>query len=274
MRVLLLGANGMLGSDTRTRWADTELTALDYPAVDLADRTSVGRVVAAAKPDLILNCTGYTAVDDAESHEAEADALNGTGVGFLAEAAREAGAQLVHYSTDYVFDGAKSDGYGEGDAPRPLSAYGRTKLRGETLLKASGARYYLVRTSWLYGRHGKNFVDTMLKLADSGKPLRVVNDQIGKPTYTVDLALATRSLVLDRAPGGTYHLVNENATSWYDFAVEIFRQADRSVTVEPVPTSSVPRPAPRPAHSALRNTKRPPLRPWRAALADYLAIRK
>lgn len=274
MRVLVLGSSGMLGWDTLARWKDQEPIRLDFPGLDLTNRTSVDAAVQSVRPELIVNCTGYTAVDDAESHESQAEALNATGVGYLGAAARAAGAIVVHYSTDYVFDGTRREGYAEDDSPAPLSAYGRTKLHGEEQLKASGARFYLIRTSWLYGHYGKNFVDTMLRLADKGKPIRVVNDQVGKPTWTVDLAAATRSLVFDHAPFGVYHLVNEGATPWYDFAVEIFRQAGKSIAVEPVPTSAFPRPAKRPAWSVLTNTKRPQLRPWQQALAAYFAPRR
>ena len=188
--------------------------------------------------------------------------MNGDAVG-IAEAAKTLGIPIVHYSTDYVFSGDFSLGYSE-DAPRkPLNAYGRSKATGEEHLERSGAKYYLVRTSWLYGKRGKNFVDTMLRLADEKKELRVVNDQHGKPTYAVDLARATKELLTTPRPFGTYHVTNEGETTWYDFAVRILQLAGKQTAVVPVSSKEFPTPAKRPTYSSLINTKLPPIRRWK-----------
>ena len=225
------------------------------------------------KPDAIINAAAYTAVDQCESQEELATRVNGDAVGYLAEAAKTLGIPIVHYSTDYVFSGDFSLGYSE-DAPRkPLNAYGRSKATGEEHLERSGAKYYLVRTSWLYGKRGKNFVDTMLRLADEKKELRVVNDQHGKPTYAVDLARATKELLTTPRPFGTYHVTNEGETTWYDFAVRILQLAGKQTAVVPVSSKEFPTPAKRPTYSSLINTKLPPIRRLEEALSEYLSSR-
>ncbi len=203
----------------------------------------------------------------------------------MAQACREIGATFVHISTDYVFRGDSKKGYSEDVATHPLNAYGRTKELGEKLildemdLESSEAyspgNYFIIRTSWLFGKHGKNFVDTMLKLGleslKTGKELKVVDDQHGKPTYAADLAQEVKWLVESHEyPSGIYHITNEGETSWYQFARVIFELANMPVTVIPCTSSEFPRPAQRPQYAALINTKLPPLRPWKEALSSYL----
>lgn len=206
-----------------------------------------------------------------EQVEEKAAAINATAVGAMAAACNQLGIPLVHISTDYVFDGHKQSGYSEDDTTgNPQNAYGRTKLAGEQALLAATKKYYLVRTSWLYGHGGKNFVTTMIHLGTTKPKLRVINDQHGKPTSTRDLAQFILDLVRDQAPFGIYHGVNEGATTWFEFATEIFRQQGIATPIDPCATTEYPTPAKRPAWSILLNTKRPAVRPWTEALADYL----
>lgn len=270
MRVTLLGAGGMLATALATAFDDTELAPLTQAECDITVPESVHASLSAARPDVILNAAAYTAVDDAESHEALATAVNGTGVGTLGAAARALGATVVHYSTDYVFPGTNPNGYAEDDEVGPVNAYGRSKLAGETALRASGAAHYIIRTAWLYGPNGKNFVDTILRLARDKGTLSVVNDQTGSPTYTDDLAKAARTLVEVQPPFGTYHRTNDGRATWYDVAQAALEIADIRAELKPVTSAEFPRPASRPAFSILRSTKLPPLRPWREALEDYL----
>ncbi len=271
MKILVLGANGMLGQAIVQGWSEFDMVGLDRPEIDITKPQEITRALVSYRPNLVVNCAAYTAVDDCETHEAEADKVNGTAVGYIAKACEAQRLPIIHISTDYVFDGKKESGYVETDEPlQPISAYGRTKLHGEQQLMLSTKRFYLVRTAWLYGPGGKNFVQTMLTLGTTKPELNVVNDQHGKPTFTRDLAQFMKGLVTDRAPYGVYHGVNEEPTTWYDFTVEIFRQAGITTPVKPCSTQEFPRPAQRPAWSILRNTKRPPLRSWREAMRDYL----
>lgn len=261
----------MLGSDLVAAFDDYNVVAWDYEDLDITNAEDVLSKIQALKPDIILNAAAYTDVDKAEEESEKARALNVAAVTYLAEACRCCDAILVHYSTDYVFHGDKDGEYDENDElGGALNTYGSTKLAGEKNLRG---KFYLIRTSWLYGHNGKNFIETMLSLAEKGE-VNVVNDQIGKPTYTVDLAQATRELIEDNAEFGTYHLVNEGAVTWYDFAKEIFQLSGLDVKVTPLSTEELKRPAKRPSNSRLKNTKRPPLRSYEEALKDYLTTRK
>lgn len=271
--ILLLGSCGMLGTAFQELFASTpqkNVVAWDKEELDITDDKAVQAALAELKPDIVVNCAAYTDVDGAETNEELANRINGDAVGFLAHACKAASATLVHFSTDYVFDGENADGYAE-DAPlAPINAYGRSKALGEKLLQNNTDRFYLVRTSWLYGLNGRNFVATMLKLGREKPELKVVNDQHGKPTSTRDLAVFAWQLVADAAPFGTYHGVNEPETTWFDFTDEIFRLANIQTPIEPCTSAAFPRPARRPTWSSLRNTKRSLLRPWHDALYDYL----
>ncbi|MGB8380303.1 MAG: dTDP-4-dehydrorhamnose reductase [Dermatophilaceae bacterium] len=252
MRILVTGADGMLGQDVvRTlREAGHEVTATDLPEVDILDPKSCQQGVAGH--GVVVNTAAYTAVDDAESHEATAFAVNAVGPSILARTARAAGARLVHISTDYVFGGDGTSPYPE-DAPlAPRSAYGRTKAAGEWAVRAECPDSLIVRTAWLYGPGGPNFVKTMVRLARERESLSVVNDQRGQPTTTRHLARFIADLLSARAPAGIYHGTCEGETTWYDFTWEIFGLLglDRE-RVTPSTTDAFPRPAPRPAYSVL-----------------------
>lgn len=274
--ILVIGANGMLGHDLMAV-LEGDVRGLDLPEIDITSLESVRRVLLTLKPAIIINAAAYTDVDGCEANIEQAMAVNGEGVGLLALTAREIGATLVQISTDYIFDGLKGSPYLEDDAYRPLSVYGESKLAGE-LNAAMAPSHLIVRTQWLYGVHGKNFVETMLRLAAEKSELSVVDDQIGSPTWTQDLALAIKAL-LDRGCCGTYHAANSGFCSWNEFAKAIFEQEGLQITVNGMTTKELNRPANRPLYSTLdcgkleRDTGFRP-QPWRDALREYLKQRK
>ena len=273
--ILVVGANGMLGRDLMALLGD-RAEGVDIGEIDITSLESVLAVVGARKPEVVINCAAYTDVDGCESNTETAMAVNGEGVGYLAMACRDVGALLVQVSTDYVFDGGKGTPYVEDDAPRPLSVYGESKLAGE-MNAAFTPEYLIVRTQWLYGLHGKNFVETMLRLGAEKDELTVVDDQIGSPTWTVDLARAIIALI-DSGCRGIYHAANAEFCSWNDFARAIFEEAGLAVSVKPMTTAELNRPARRPLYSTLEcgklaaDTGFQP-QPWRSALRDYLKLR-
>lgn len=272
--IVLLGKSGMLGRAVEAALASRGLafSAFDRASVDVTRPEQI-RDAIAPSTRLVLNCTAFTDVDGAEEQEQLAQAVNGAAVGLLAERARQVDALLVHFSTDYVFSGDADAPY-EADSPRsPLNAYGRSKLAGERLLEASEARYLLLRTSWLYAAWGKNFVRTMLGLMRTRTSVRVVDDQVGRPTSVVSLAEGTLALV-ECGATGTYHLTDGGQCTWFDFAQGIARLAKVDCAVTPCASSEFPRPAPRPKYSVLSLGKTEALLgklpDWRVPLARTL----
>jgi dTDP-4-dehydrorhamnose reductase len=254
MRVLVTGAGGQLGHDLvgLCTAAGDEVVACDHATLDVADRERVLQVVAVSAPDAVVHAGAWTNVDGCETDPDRAYAVNALGTRHVAEAARMVGARVCYVSTDYVFDGTGSRPYHEWDATNPVSVYGRSKLGGEAVLGPDDA---IVRTSWVCGRHGRNFVRTVLTRAAQSQPLTVVDDQHGCPTFTEDLAAAIRMMVVARLPG-LFHVTNQGATTWYRFARDAVEAAGFDVDlVSPIPTSALdpPRPAPRPAYSVLDN---------------------
>ncbi|OUC95300.1 dTDP-4-dehydrorhamnose reductase [Streptosporangium minutum] len=274
-RWLITGASGMLATELlgRLQAAGESVLALRRDELDLRDGPAVRHLVSACRPDTVVNCAAWTAVDDAETHEAEALAVNGHGVRALAEACERLGARLIQPSTDYVFDGTALDPYREDARTCPVNAYGRTKLAGErAVLEVLPETGYVVRTAWLYGATGKNFVRTMADLERTRPTLDVVDDQVGPPTWAGDLAAGIIELGRTGPPPGVYHATGSGQTSWYGFAREIFKlvgaDPDR---ITPVSTKEFARPAPRPAYSVLGHERwsragLPPMRDWREAL--------
>jgi dTDP-4-dehydrorhamnose reductase len=296
MRLALIGGSGMLAHMVAAvAPPHYDVFPFDLPQLDIGVRDQVLGAMGSLRPHVIVNCAAYTNVDACETQEELATRVNGTGAGHLAEAAREAGAVLVHISTDYVFDGSKKTPYTEEDPPNPLSAYGRSKLAGEEAIRDSGLlRYFILRTSWLYGPGGKNFVETIARLAGEREELRVVADQLGSPTYTEDLARAIFQLLALDTPGttgltphevyGIYHFANEGVCSWHAFAeaiVERLRQrgeANRLLRVVPISTEDYPLPAPRPPYSVFakdryRAATGQEIPDWMNALDRYFAFR-
>ncbi|KRC60483.1 NAD(P)-dependent oxidoreductase [Agromyces sp. Root81] len=272
MRTLITGASGMLGRDLQRAFSDRDVTALDRNGLDVTDASAV--LDAVAGHDVVVNAAAYTRVDAAESDEDTAYAVNALGAKHLAQAASVHGARLVQVSTDYVFDGTSTTPYPE-DAPlSPVSAYGRTKAAGEALALAENpGRTYVVRTAWLYGEHGPNFAATMLRLASERESWNVVDDQIGQPTWSFDLARKIAELVGSGAPGGIFHGTSSGRTSWFGFAQEILRLAGLDPErISPIPSSSYPTPAPRPSfsvlgHDAWGRIGLAEMRDWRTAVA-------
>ncbi len=276
MRLVVTGASGMLGQDLVAAGTDAghEVVGLSHEELDITDPAQLEASFEILEPEAVINCAAWTDVDGAEAEEAAATAVNGEGAGNVAAAAAQAGASVVFPSTDYVFDGTKTDPYVESDTVGPISAYGRSKLAGEEATAAANPRSYIVRTSWVFGPEGKNFVETMLGLAEKGEA-RVVDDQIGSPTYTAHLADGLLLLVETDALG-LHHMTGAGSCSWYEFAGEIFRQAGLDVNLEPVPTSEMLRPATRPA-SAILDSERSDaiaLPDWQRGLAEYLERRQ
>lgn len=266
----------MLGQALQQALSGHTLHVLTHREVDITDAVAVDQTLRSIQPDYLINAAAYTKVDDCETQQDLAMRNNGIAPGVLATVAKQHGCTLIHFSTDYIFSGNQATGYVETDqSDQPVNYYGQTKLAGEQAILQSGLKeFYIIRTAWLYGPHGINFVDTMLQLAKSKPQLNVVNDQHGSPTYTVDLAAATRQFTEQALPYGIYHLTNAGNCTWYDFAQEIFRQTKLPVTVEPCSSAAFPRPAKRPTYSILLNTKLASLRPWQQALAAYLVTVK
>lgn len=278
--ILITGGRGMLAhafsAVLKERGRTPFLAA--HADCDVASADQVAALFAKVRPTLVLNCAAYTKVDLAEKEQDQADRCNGHAPGVLAEACRRGGAALVHFSTDYVFDGSARRAWRVDDPVNPRSAYGRSKLLGERAIQANPpARWLILRTAWLYGPNGPNFVQTMLNAARAGKPLKVVNDQAGSPTYTFDLAEATLDL-LGRGASGIWHVANAGQTTWFDFATAIFEEWGLSAALSPTTSAdwkaTKPDSAPRPAYSVLdiepfeRLVGRP-MRPWREALRAY-----
>lgn len=271
-RILVTGKNGQVGWELqRTLMTLGEVIAVDRTQMDLADADSIRNCIREVKPNLIVNAAAYTAVDKAESEVDLAMAINGLAPGIMAEEAKRLGAAIVHYSTDYVFDGTKTGPYTEDDTPRPLSIYGKSKLAGEEAIKAVGCPHLTLRTSWVYGARGKNFLRTILKLAKERPELRVVNDQVGAPTWCRHLAEATVHIlaqlyspaVYDPARvsdvSGTYHLTTGGRTTWFGFATEIMNYASLAnepmPELLPIPSEHYLTAAKRPKNSLLSNGK-------------------
>ncbi len=276
MRLLVTGARGMLGQDvvSAALARGHEVQGLDRGTLDVRDAEAVRARLKSWRPAAVVNCAAYTDVDGAESAYDAALAVNEAGARHVAAAAAEVDASVLYLSTDYVFDGSKPEPYAESDAPNPLSAYGRSKLAGERATAAANERSVIIRTSWLFGLAGPNFVETMLRLAREREAVRVVNDQVGCPTYTRDLATALIELAEGKAYG-IHHIVGNGRCSWYEFATQIFSAAQVKCEVLACATDEMERVAPRPANSALGSLRHDSclLRSWIPALDDYLARR-
>lgn len=276
MKILVTGAGGMLGRDIEVaaRNAGHEVIACTRLDLDITDAEAVRERLQRDRPAIVFNCAAWTDVDGAEAAEEEATKINAEGAGIVATEAAEVGAEIIQISTDYVFDGSKRTPYVEDDPTAPLSAYGRSKLAGERAVAAANRRHFIVRTSWLYGTGGSNFVETMLRLAGDHGEVLVVHDQVGSPTYTWHLAYGLLRLI-EKAAYGVHHMTAQGSCSWFEFAREIFDQAGVECRVLSSTTEMLGRPAPRPAYSVLRSARNKEIKlpTWRDGLAGYLAQR-
>ena len=277
MRVLVAGAGGMLGSDVVEACADRghEVYGLSRSELDVTRPAAVERAFVDLAPDAVVNCAAYTNVDRAEAEEDAAMLLNDTGAGLLSSAAAAHDCKVLYVSSDYVFDGSKRRPYVESDLTGAISAYGRSKQAGETSVAIANRRHFIVRSSWLFGSGGPNFVETMLRLAGEQPEVIVVTDQVGCPTYTRHLAQAI-ALVIESDEYGIHHIAAEGSCSWYEFAQEIFDQEGVECSVLAGTTEMLARPAPRPAYSVLVSERPDPiaLPGWRQGLAEYLSERR
>ena len=270
-KILVTGSNGMLGQDLCPTLMDcgydvieTDIDNLDITNFDMAEN-----VIVKEKPDCIIHCAAYTNVDKAEDDIDNARLINSKGTENLAGICSEYDIPIAYISTDYIFDGKKSVPYEPNDTPNPINNYGLTKLEGEIAIKKYCKKYYIIRTSWLYGHHGKNFAETMLSLRNNPN-LKVVDDQIGCPTWTMELSNGILK-ILEEGKYGTFHVCGSGQTSWYGFAKEIFKQMNFEIDITPCTTNEFPRPAKRPKYSVLNNNKI--CRNWKLALKDYLNLR-
>lgn len=258
MKILLTGKNGQIGWELCRALAPLgEIAAYDRAELDLAAPDLIVAGVRSAMPDVVINAAAYTAVDQAEREPDAAHAINAVAVSVLAEEAKRAGALLIHYSTDYVFDGTKGAPYVEEDVPNPLNEYGRSKLAGEQAIRETGGPHLILRTSWVYSARGRNFFLTMKRLLQEKEEVRVIVDQVGAPTCAAVIADATAAILRkrDRQPSGVYHLTAAGSTSWHGFATEIARRERSATRVVPIPSEAYPSPARRPRNSRLSNEK-------------------
>lgn len=275
LKIIITGANGQLGRELAEWTTDTaDIIGFGRDELDITSLPACRNLFTLHRPDVVIHCAAYTAVDKAESEPDEAFRVNGAATRNVAVAAREVGAKLCYISTDYVFDGTSAAPYNEYDQTNPQTVYGKSKLAGEQAVLTLHDRFFIVRSSWVYGKYGNNFVKTMLKMAGERDQLKVVADQIGSPTYTHDLVAFLLELV-HTDYYGIYHASNSGSCSWYDFAKAIFEDSGTDIQVEPCTTADFPRPAPRPAysvmeHSAIRSNGLNVLRPWREALNHFL----
>ena len=272
MKTLVTGANGMLGQDLCPILEDEgyEVIETDIETLDITDELAVRRIIAEENPDIVIHCAAYTDVDGAEKDFEKALLINEKGTENLAKACGSKDIPIVYISTDYVFDGEKESPYTPEDKPNPINNYGISKLRGEEAVMSHCPKFYIVRTSWLYGHHGKNFVETMLSLKEK-EEINVVDDQVGSPTWTVDLVEGIIDLLEEEAPSDIYHVSGCGSTSWHGFAKEIFSQTGEKVNLKACKTQDFARPAKRPKYSVLQSQDC--LRDWKLALKDYLILR-
>lgn len=272
MKIMVTGASGMLGQDLCPILENIGAFVIPTQTdnLDIKDKNAVNNFIKQTRPDIIIHCAAYTNVDKAESKKDAAFEVNFNGTDNIASAAAENNALLIYISTDYVFDGTKNMPYLPNDKTNPQNIYGASKLAGEESVRKHCQKYYITRTSWLYGHHGKNFVETMISYADRPE-LKVVDDQIGCPTWTVELCRGIIKLISSQKPYGIYHICGSGSTSWYGFAKEIFNQMNLKVNLKPCKTNDFPRDAKRPQYSVMDNNSICPN--WQDSLREYIKLR-
>jgi len=273
MRIALTGSGGMLGHAVKQIFTDIELVSLAHRDIDITDLDKSVTKIKEIKPDYLIHAAAYTDVDGNEINPEKAYLVNSRGTRNVVMACEAINCPIIYISTDYVFDGKKEEPYNEWDQPNPINRYGLSKLMGEQFVSSLTNRFYIVRTSWLYGKNGKNFVNSIIKLLSEKEEIDIVNDQVGSPTYTIDLAIKLRELV--GRGYGTYHISNTSRCSWHEFAVEIAKLKGIKAEIRPITSDKLNRPAKRSAFSVLKNTMLrlegiKELRHWKDALKDYL----
>ena len=275
MKILVTGANGMLGQDLCPILEDAdfvdEIVETDIENLDITNELLVQKVIKAEKPDIVIHCAAYTNVDKAEEDKELAQKINVLGTENVAKVCKAIDAAMVLISTDYVFDGEKGEKYTFSDIPNPINVYGKTKYEAEKIVQKLCDKYYIIRTSWLYGHHGKNFVETMLKAAEEGKELKVVDNQTGCPTWTVELSEAITELLDEKPEYGIYHICGSGETSWYEFAKEIFKLAKINAKLSPCSDEEYKSKAKRPKYSAMDNGG--VCENWKISLKNYMELR-
>ena len=275
-KILIIGAKGMLGSELTKVFSEDSVIAWDIDDLDITKKNDVLSKVANLSPDIVINSAAYNNVDGAENEVDRVNLLNGYAVGYLAEASKSINATFVHYSTDYIFNGEKKEGYREDNIPKPISIYGSSKLLGEEEVKKYIDKYYIIRLSRLFGKMGegqnvkKGFVDIMIELAKDKQSIEVIDEELSSPTYAPDIAKLTRDVLRNNISYGTYHGSNSGSCTWHQFASEIFRLANKNIDVVSVPGIKLRRLARRPKYSILLNTKLLKQRSWQEALKEYL----
>jgi dTDP-4-dehydrorhamnose reductase len=280
VKILLLGHKGMLGSDLLLKLKiEHEVVGLDKEEIDIASANDCEEAIREIEPEIVINAAAYTNVDGCETAKDECFAVNAEAVKNIVEVCRDKKILIVHFSTDYVFDGAAKQPYKEDHQCNPINTYGASKMTGERYIRSLSENYLLIRTAWLYGINGKNFVQTILEKVKTAKKLTVVDDQIGSPTYTKDLAAAVDLLIKQNAKG-IFHITNRGSCSWYQFAVKILQKAGiQDIDVIPIKSDQLQRPAKRPTYSVLSmhkftQTTGKTMQPWQLGLQDYLESRK
>lgn len=285
-KILIIGSDGQLGNDLNAELlnnSDVEVITFNHSQIELTDKESVLQSITSMKPDVVINCGAYVRVDDCEDNAARAIEVNALGAGYVAQATEKVSAVCIYISTNYVFDGKKKDPYTENDPAYPINIYGVSKLSGELMVKSYSSMHYILRSSGLYGiagssEKGGNFVESIINLAEEGKPLKVVEDQILTPTFTKDLSAAICK-ILDGKNFGTYHITNSGQCTWYTFAKTILDITGLQTAFTPTTSLEYGAKAKRPAYSVLSNDKLiesgiAPLRKWKEALQDYISLRK
>ena len=275
MRILITGANGQLGTELMKVLEGYEVHGFNKDQLDITNPNNVRECMENIEPDVVIHCAAYTNVDGCESNVDLAYKINASGAGYVATECLKIGSAMVYVSTDYIFNGQKGQPYYEFDKPNPINTYGKTKLAGEEIVRSTLKRHYIARTAWLYGTQGKNFVKTMLQLAETQKNINVVNDQTGSPTNVLDLARAIK-LLIESKKYGTYHVTNSGSCTWYEFAKKIFELRGIEIEVNPLTTDQLDRPAKRPKNSVLKNFNleanlKYSTRSWEEALKEYLS---
>lgn len=275
MKILILGAKGMLGTDLAEVFKHYKPYLWDSNKLNITNKKQVYKKISQIKPNIVINAAAYTNVDGCETDKNNCIKVNSKAPGYIAKACKACSSVLIHYSTDYIFSGRKKEGYKEKDKINPINIYGKSKAEGEKEIQKYTDKYYIIRTSWLFGPsktnpRAKNFVKTMLQLSKNNDKLTVVNDQFGRPTYTKDLAQKTKEIIESKKPFGIYHITNQGTTTWYKFAKKIFELAKIKIKIEPTTSKKFIRPAKRPKYSVLINTKLTKTRNWQIALKEYI----